>query len=246
MILAVSLGIGLSGGSKSKQSTLAPASTPSATAPAATATAAPSASATASAVPVASRPVACNGPVEKLAPAKRTFSAEPPITIDTKAAYTMKLVTSCGPISIALEAVKAPHTINMLSFLAAGKFFDGIRCQRAVDGSGLIVLQCGDPTGTGGGSIGFTIPEENLTGATYPRGTLAMANTGAKNSTGSQFFLVDKDSQLPPSYTVAGHITAGIDVLDKLIAVGNDGSNPAGGGEPNKRIYLQTVTVTKS
>ena len=63
------------------------------------------------------------------------------------------------------------------------------------------MLQCGDPTGTGSGGPGYTIPDENLSrqaaGATYPAGTVAMANTGQAHSGGSQFFLVYKDSQLP-------------------------------------------------
>lgn len=194
----------------------------------------------------ASTDVACNGPNETEAPATRSFSAEPKLTIDTAAHYTMTIDTSCGPITIALEAAKAPHTVNLLSFLAADHFYNGTKCHRSTDVPSLTVLQCGDPTGTGAGQIGFTIAEENLKGATYPRGTLAMAKTSSPHSTGSQFFLVDKDSQLPPQYTVAGHLTSGLDVLDKLIAVGNNGQNGQGDGAPNKTIYLQKVTVTKS
>ncbi len=231
----VGLVIGLSGKDKSKD-TVTAAGTPT-----------PGASATPSATPSAAvKTTACNGPTEKLAPATRTFKAEPKLTIDTKASYTMTLVTSCGTIKIPLDAAKAPHTVNMLSFLAADKFYDGSRCHRSVTSASLTVLQCGDPTGTGAGQIGFTIAEENLKGATYPRGTLAMAKTSAPHSTGSQFFLVDKDSQLPPDYTVAGHISTGLDVLDKLTTVGDDNSNGTGDGAPNKNIYLESVTVTKS
>jgi peptidyl-prolyl cis-trans isomerase B (cyclophilin B) len=158
----------------------------------------------------------------------------------------MTIDTSCGPIKVALEAAKAPHTVNLLSFLAAGHFYDGTKCHRSTNVPELTVLQCGDPTGTGSGEIGFTIAEENLKGATYPRGTLAMAKTSAPHSTGSQFFLVDKDSQLPPQYTVAGHIMSGLPVLDQLIAVGNNSQNGQGDGAPNKTIYLQKVTVTQS
>jgi len=190
--------------------------------------------------------VACDGPAETLATATRTFKAEPKLTIDPKAGYTMTLATSCGPITIALEAAKAPHTVNMLAFLAADHFYDGSFCHRSTNSASLTVLQCGDPTGTGSGQIGFTIAEENLKGATYPRGTLAMAKTSAAHSTASQFFLVDKNSQLPPQYTVAGHITKGLDVLDKLLAVGNDSSNGDGDGAPKLKIFLEKVTVTKS
>ena len=74
------------------------------------------------------------------------------------------------------------------------------------------MLQCGDPTGTGSGGPGYQFQDENLTGATYPAGTVAMANAGP-NTNGSQFFIVYKDTQLPPNYTPFGKITGGLDVL---------------------------------
>jgi peptidyl-prolyl cis-trans isomerase B (cyclophilin B) len=199
-----------------------------------------------SATTTAAKATACGGPAQHPVAATRTFAAEPKLTIDPAAKYTMTLDTSCGAITLALEAAKAPHTVNLLAFLAAGRFYNGTICHRSTNVPGLTVLQCGDPTGTGAGQIGFNIGEENLTGAKYTRGTLAMAKTSAAHSTGSQFFLVDRDSQLPAQYTVAGHITGGLDVLDKLLAIGNDNSNGAGDGAPKQNIYLNTVTVTKS
>ncbi len=226
VLAAGGVGIALAVSGGGDKSTVSPAATPSA-------------STSASAV-------ACNGKPQTLAKATRTFKAEPPITIDTKASYVMTLVTSCGPITVGLEAAKAPHTVNLLNFLSNERFYDGTYCHRSTHSTTLTVLQCGDPTGTGSGQLGFTIAEENLKGATYTRGTLAMAKTSAAHSTGSQFFLVDKDSQLPADYTVVGHITKGLDVLDKLIAIPNDSSNGDGDGKPNQKIYLQKVTVTKS
>ena len=189
---------------------------------------------------------ACGAKKPELAPATRTFKTEPKLTIDTAATYTMTLNTSCGVITVALEAAKAPHTTNLLAFLANEKFYDGTRCHRSTSSASLTVLQCGDPSGDGSGGPGFSIAEENTKGATYPRGTFAMANTGQAKSTGSQFFIVDKDSSLPASYTVAGHVTAGLDVLDKILALGNDGSNGTGDGAPKENVYLNTVTVAKS
>ncbi len=145
-----------------------------------------------------------------------------------------------APITVALEAAKAPHTVNLLNFLANEHFYDGTHCHRSTNVTALTVLQCGDPTGTGSGQIGFTIAEENLKGATYPRGTLAMAKTSAAHSTQSQFFLVDKDSQLPPSYTVAGHITDGRSTCStRSSPLGNDGSNGTGDGAPKQNVYLR-------
>ena len=217
--------------------------TPASPTPATPGTTAPSASGSPS--EPSSRPVACNGPVPPSS-APKTYPSAPPMTINTSAPYTMTLNTSCGTIGVALEAEQAPQTVNSLNFLAAQGYFNGSPCHRLVQSQTLTVLQCGDPTGTGSGTPGYTLPEENLKGAKYTRGTVAMAKSSAAHSTGSQFFLVDKDSTLPPEYTVVGHIDspAGLDVLDKLMAVGQDNSNEAGDGGPLKRIYLNTVTVT--
>ena len=96
--------------------------------------------------------------------------------------------------------------------------------------------------GDGSGGPGYTIEEENLTGATYKRGTVAMAKTQAPHSTGSQFFLVDKDSQLPPQYTVVGQMDASsLTVLDKILALGIAGGQTD--GAPKDKVYIETFTV---
>jgi peptidyl-prolyl cis-trans isomerase B (cyclophilin B) len=114
--------------------------------------------------------------------------------------------------------------------------------------SGLFVLQCGDPSGTGSGGPGYQFGVENLpTGAKnpYPAGVLAMANSGSPDSNGSQFFIVYKDSQLGPDYTIFGKITKGLDVVSKIAAAGHDGSfdSGPGGGKPKKPVKLEKVTV---
>jgi peptidyl-prolyl cis-trans isomerase B (cyclophilin B) len=188
--------------------------------------------------------VACGAKVPP-APKKQTFAKEPAMTIDKSAKYVMKIDTSCGEVDVTMDAAKTPRTVNSFAFLAAKQFFNGTKFHRLVATSGLTVLQGGDPTGTGTGGPGYTIPDENLTGATYDRGTVAMANTGQKNSGGSQFFLVDKASELGSTYTPFGTITKGMDVLDKLIAIGNDGAHGEGDGAPLKTIYINSLTVTK-
>lgn len=173
----------------------------------------------------------------------QTFKSEPPLTTE-KANYTMDLQTNCGLIELTLDGAKAPHTVNTLKFLADKGYYDGTTCHRLTTGEGLKVLQCGDPKGDGTGGPGFTIPEENLTGANYKRGVVAMAKTSAPHSTGSQMFLVIEDSQLPPQYTVVGSITKGLDILDKVLAEGvADGGQD---GAPKQPVYLLKVTVTKA
>jgi peptidyl-prolyl cis-trans isomerase B (cyclophilin B) len=151
------------------------------------------------------------------------------------------LQTSKGTIEADLLTSKAPCTVNSFVFLAQQKYYDNTACHRLVT-SGIYVLQCGDPTATGSGGPGYTYPDENLQGATYPAGTLAMAN-GGPGTNGSQFFLVYKQTQLPPSYTPFGKITKGLDIVEKVAAGGDDGSSSAGGGKPKIAISLTKVTV---
>ena len=178
-----------------------------------------------------------------------TWKKEPAMTIDTSAAYTMKLATTCGDIDIALKTKAAPHTVNSFDFLASKGFFDHTKCHRLTT-NGIYVLQCGDPTGAGSGGPGYTIPDENLKdtslkGGSYPAGTVAMANTGQKHTGGSQFFLVYKASPLPASYTPFGTISAsGMKVLNKIAAAGE--STGQGDGAPNATVVINKATVTKS
>ncbi len=219
--------------------------TPAATAPTtppATAPTTPPATAPTSAAAADTRPLACGLTATPAAPAQQHFPTAPARTIDAAATYTMAIETTCGTVTARLLAAKAPVTVNSFAFLAGKKFFDRTECHRVTTGAGLTVLQCGDPTGTGSGGPGYTFADENLAGATYPRGTLAMANSGP-GTNGSQFFLVDKDSQLPPSYTVFGTITGGLDVLDGIVGRGVAGVGTD--GKPAQRVFLKTVTVAK-
>ncbi|MEW1912275.1 peptidylprolyl isomerase [Kitasatospora sp. NPDC085895] len=174
-------------------------------------------------------------------PNGKQFKTEPAMTVDTKASYTMALDTSCGKVTVALDAAKAPHTVNSFAFLSNEKYFDHTKCHRLTT-EGIYVLQCGDPTGTGSGGPGYQFADENLTGATYPAGTVAMANAGA-GTNGSQFFLVYKDTQLPPNYTPFGKVTGGLDVVQNIAAGGVQGGG--GDGAPVADVVLNSVTTTK-
>ena len=189
-------------------------------------------------------------------PNGKQWKKEPALTVDRAASYTMRLETTCGDIGIAMDAAKAPHTVNSFGFLAGQGFFDHTKCHRLTAG-GIYVLQCGDPEGTGRGGPGYTIPDENLKdpklkGKVYPAGTVAMANqynaqTGqGRDSGGSQFFLVYKDSPLPPDYTPFGTVTGGKDVLKKIADAGAAPPDAAQNTAPNATVVIDRATVRKS
>lgn len=174
----------------------------------------------------------------------------PPTEADLRTGpVTATLVTSIGTLELALNGADAPCATTSFVSLARQGFYDNTPCHRIIDGSadgGASIAQCGDPTGSGTGGPGYTYAEENLAGATYPRGTVAVAKTRAPNSSGSQFFLVTQDFPLPPEYTVLGTITSGLEALDAAIAKGvkpGTGS-PAGGGEPIQPITIITATTS--
>ncbi|MBM7804676.1 peptidyl-prolyl cis-trans isomerase B (cyclophilin B) [Geodermatophilus bullaregiensis] len=172
----------------------------------------------------------------------------PPDPASTPATGTVPVLmsTSQGDIPLTLDRAKAPCAAASFTHLASQQFFDGTICHREVNQPTFGVLQCGDPSGTGSGGPSYTYAEEVTPETTYPRGTIAMANSGAPGSTASQFFLVFTDSQLPPDYTVVGTVDeTGLAVLDTIAAAGNDGSfEPSpGGGAPNVPVTITSMTV---
>jgi peptidyl-prolyl cis-trans isomerase B (cyclophilin B) len=182
---------------------------------------------------------------------------EPKMTVDKTAKYTMDLTTNRGTVAIAMDAAKTPHTVNSFKSLADKKFFDNTKCHRLTT-SGIYVLQCGDPKGDGTGGPGYTIPDENLASlgkpgadgsVTYKAGTVAMANTGQPHTGGSQFFLVYKDSKLPPSYTPFGTMDgAGLKAVQAVAKAGVAGSTaktPVNDGAPKEAVTVQKATVDK-
>jgi peptidyl-prolyl cis-trans isomerase B (cyclophilin B) len=177
-----------------------------------------------------------------------TEAGTPPDPAATPASGTVALLMSTdqGEIPLTLDRAKAPCAAASFAHLASQQFFDGSPCHREVNQPTFGVLQCGDPTGTGSGGPTYKFAEEVTPETTYPRGTIAMANSGTPGSTGSQFFLCFVDTQLSPDYTAVGTVDeAGLAVLDTIAAAGNDGSfEPSpGGGAPNLPVTIQTMTV---
>lgn len=152
-------------------------------------------------------------------------------------------MTNCGAIEIALDADKAPQTVNSMTFLADQGYFDLTSCHRLTT-EGIFVLQCGDPAGDGTGGPGYSIPDENLPpeGAdNYPAGTVAMANAGPGTG-GSQFFIVYGNTTLPSGYTIWGRVTQGLDVVTGVAAAGVAGGGAD--GAPAQPITIEEASVT--
>ncbi len=128
------------------------------------------------------------------------------------------------------------------------------------------VLQCGDAYATadaklscsttskiGTGGPGYDFASENLTGAKYPAGTVAMANSGTANSNGSQFFIVFKDSTSVlngtsgPAYTPFATVSSGLGIVQNVAKDGYSCQYPsAGGGVPKKKVLIDSVTIKKT
>lgn len=192
------------------------------------------------------RPVFC-GDAASGSPNGKQWKTAPAMSIDTSATYTATLKTSCGDIGIKLDAKNAPQTVNSFVFLAQQNYFDHTKCHRLTT-SGIYVLQCGDPTGSGSGGPGYTLPDEYLKdpavqGGSYPAGTVAMANTGTAHTGGSQFFLVYQASQLAANYTPFGTITSGLDILQHIARDGVQGGGSD--GKPKDNVVINSVPVTK-
>jgi peptidyl-prolyl cis-trans isomerase B (cyclophilin B) len=169
------------------------------------------------------------------------------------AQVSASMATNQGNIGLQLDNAKSPCTVNSFASLAQQGFFNDTPCHRLTTSEGLAVLQCGDPTGQGTGGPGYQFENEYPTNqfqpddpklqepVVYPRGTLAMANAGP-GTNGSQFFLVYKDSQLPPNYTVFGTIDqTGLATLDKIAAAGTaDGGQD---GKPKDDVQIKSIQL---
>lgn len=211
------------------------AAQPSASASAdATGSAAPSATAS----PAAAGDPGCEYPKTDT-PATREVELPPTEGVETEQVFLVTIATNQGDIVFEMDSAKAPCTANNLRSLAHFAYFDDTPCHRLTT-EGISVLQCGSPDGSGNGGPGYSFKDENLEGATYERGTVAMANSGPATN-GSQFFLVYEDSALPPNYTPFGKIVSGLEVLEEIAAAGSDESNGVGDGKPNTPVQIETL-----
>jgi peptidylprolyl isomerase len=187
--------------------------------------------------------VACTDREPEQPVTPQTYPTPPEPTLDPNLQYTAVLETSCGDIEIALDAVAAPQTTNNFVFLARAGYYNGTVFHRVVDD---FVVQGGDPTGTGTGGPGYTIPDEfpqgEPEGTSFPVGAVAMANSGP-GTTGSQFFIVTGaggQNLNPPDYSRFGRVIEGERVGERLESFANPDQTPS------RPLYLFNVTISEA
>jgi cyclophilin family peptidyl-prolyl cis-trans isomerase len=173
------------------------------------------------------------------------YASAPAMTIDTSKTYTATVKTTTGSFVISLDAKTAPQTVNNFVFLAQKGYYHCVIFHRVIPN---FMDQTGDPTGTGQGGPGYTIPDENPAKATsaakqYPLGSVAMANTGQPNSGGSQFFVVagPQGESLSNAYALFGQVTSGMNVVDTINQQGS-----AQGVPPDVTQRILSITVSSS
>ncbi|HEX7094640.1 MAG TPA: peptidylprolyl isomerase [Acidimicrobiales bacterium] len=159
--------------------------------------------------------------------------------IDPSKTYTAEMVTSMGAMTIALDPIQAPKTVNSFVFLARYHFYDGVIFHRIIRD---FVCQGGDPTGTGRGGPGYQFEDELPKPGRYEIGSMAMANAGP-NTNGSQFFLISGSAgvRLPPQYSLFGKVVKGLDVLEAMQDVETDRND-----RPKTDVVIESITITES
>lgn len=244
-VLLVLLGIGILS-RDSQQAADTPTPTPTVTAPDGSS---PTKTGTVTPKGSPAAKVACGGDVPASAskPKPQFDRAPAPDEVLKKnTTYTATIETSCGPITVQLDAETAPQTVANFVFLAEQGYFDGQFVTRVVDS--IDVVQAGDPLGTGAGGPGYAIPDELGGKMHYGPGTIAMANAGP-NTGGSQFFLITGPDGANldgnPNYPIFGQVTAGLDVAKQINALlqTTDGSYD---GPPTEAVYLEKVTIEQT
>jgi cyclophilin family peptidyl-prolyl cis-trans isomerase len=170
-------------------------------------------------------------------PKTQRFDAAPPMIIDPTKTYTAEMLTNKGSLTISLDPIGAPRTVNNFVFLARWHYYDGIVFHRIIPG---FMCQGGDPEGSGRGGPGYRFEDELPMPGRYEIGSLAMANAGP-NTNGSQFFIVSGPDGvgLPPQYSLFGKVVRGLDVVKAIESVGSRS------GAPSEPVIIETVTITE-
>ena len=191
---------------------------------------------TAAGVPAATSPTAAGAPAAAPAGQQQSYTAAPPMTIDPAKSYTATFTTPRGDFVVKLRPDLAPQTVNSFVFLAKAGFFNGLTWHRVLAN---FMAQGGDPTGTGTGGPGYSIPDEFTDKVLFDKpGILAMAHSQLPNSNGSQFFVTTAPAlSLNQQYTVFGEVEQGQAIVN-AIPLRDPQQNPTTPGEQIVKIAI--------
>ena len=146
-----------------------------------------------------------------------------------------------GTVEAELYPHIAPNTVNNFINLANSGFYDGLTFHRIIKD---FMIQGGDPDGTGMGGPGYAIKGEFSKNKfkndlAHTEGVLSMARSQSKDSAGSQFFIVTKDSShLDGQYASFGKVINGIDIVHKIENV-ETGAND----KPVKDVMIESIKI---
>lgn len=172
------------------------------------------------------------------------WSSPPAMQIDTSKTYYATVETNLGTFDIELFANESPETVNNFVFLAKQGFYNNVIFHRILQ---TFMVQTGDPTGTGGGSPGYSIPDELPVKHNYDVGVVAMANTGRPISGGSQFFICTgpdaANLNRQPIYTQFGKVVSGMDVVQKIASVEVGPGNGPEISRPVQPPWIKNVQI---
>jgi peptidyl-prolyl cis-trans isomerase B (cyclophilin B) len=162
----------------------------------------------------------------------------PSATARAKGTVDVFFVTNYGPFVVRMDRANAPCGVHNFVHLVQSRFYDATQCFRLTNSARLGVLQCGDIYRQEEGGPGYKFPDEVTGAETYPRGTVAYGNQGP-GTNGSEFFVVHSFANIPPDYTILGHVIAGMSTFDRMVAAGI--ADPDQDGPPAKPIRILKV-----
>ena len=167
------------------------------------------------------------------------FPSAPPMVIDATRTYSAEMVTSMGTMTIHLDPIGAPQTVNTFVYLARCPYFDSLVFPRSTN---CFVIQVACPEGSGRGGPGYRFADELPKPGRYELGSLVMANAGP-DTNGSQFFVITGPSgvALPPAYAMFGKVVSGLEVATAIQEV-----STAPGDRPTTDVVIDSVTITEA
>jgi cyclophilin family peptidyl-prolyl cis-trans isomerase len=170
----------------------------------------------------------------------QTFTMAPPMCLATGSEYTAALNTTEGTILVGLDAAGAPNAVNSFVYLARYRFYDGLKFHVVVP---EYIIQTGSPDGTDSGSPGYTISAERGS-RTLDVGDVALSGAG-DGTNGSQFFVLT--GNLAPvssaDFTQIGRVRNGLDVVQKIDALGVDPDANGNASAPTREIRIDSIEI---